>query len=420
MGDCKLTIVTVGSTGDIYPICAIAHGLKQNHCRVRIATHEPFRQFIQSQGFEFYPIAGDYRELLTSEQGYQLLEGKTQRLLSPALMQQQMLDAWQALQDADVAIFGPLALWGYHLAERLKIPTFFALLSPLSETAEFPFLKFGRSTRDSWQGALNKLSYPIAEFAAWRQDSDWTNQFRQERLGLEPLPWFGVRWRTDAPAFLSPPKVLYGFSSSIVPKPFDWGDDLHVTGYWFFDPPDPPSIPTTLSNFVFDGDAPIYIGFGSMTTRHPEQLSRIVLDAIRCTQQRAVVLRGWAGLTNVYNDPNVLMVDQAPHFWLFPKMKGAIHHGGAGTTAAVLRSGIPSITVPFFADQPAWGERLTDRNLSPASIPIQSLSVNALAEAIHTLITNTAMHQSAQRIAQIIGQEDGVKAAVKVICRVFS
>jgi sterol 3beta-glucosyltransferase len=112
-----------------------------------------------------------------------------------------------------------------------------------------------------------------------------------------------------------------------------------------------------------------------------------------------------------------MLIDAAPHDWLFPQMAAVVHHGGAGTTAAGLRAGIPSIICPFFGDQPFWGRRVAALGAGPAPIPQQQLTAERLAQAITHTITTPSMRQSAERIAAQLAEEDGIAQAIGQIER---
>ncbi|MBW4602651.1 MAG: glycosyltransferase [Calothrix sp. FI2-JRJ7] len=271
------------------------------------------------------------------------------------------------------------------------------------------------SERNSFKASLNYLSYFLIEFLSWRDKSKIINDFRTQVLGVPPLPFLGARYRKNPPKQLSPLPVLYSFSSYVIPKPVDWGASQHITGYWFLNEDENYQPPEKLVNFINNGSTPIFIGFGSMTTRDPKDLTNIVLSALEKTKQRAVLLSGWAGLGQTELHDNVHIVDYVPFEWLFPKMKAVVHHGGSGTTAYGLRAGIPNVIVPFFADQPAWGERLAQLGVSPKSIPKKELDADKLAEAINIAISNEQLRDNAGYLGEKIRSENGLIEAVNII-----
>lgn len=410
----RVTILAVGSRGDVQPYCALALGLQQVGHRVRIATHENFKEFVRKQGLEFAPIAGNYQELFSSEEGQKLIEGKPCKLVSDELFQQQLVDSWQACQATDVVIFTTLSLWGYHIAEKLAVPCFMASYIPLSPTREFPFLlSQKKASQNAFRGTLNYGSYLLMEFLFWQNKC--SNLFRKETLGLPPLPFLGERFRKKRPKNLSPLPILYGFSPSVIPKPVDWSNWLHVTGYWFLDQMQNYQPPKELVDFINYGSPPICIGFGSMTPRDPDLLTKVLFEALERTKQRAILVSGWSGIGNINKPDNVFIIDSVPHDWLFPQMAAVVHHGGSGTTSAACRAGIPSLIIPFlpiFEDQLFWGQRLADLGVGPSPIPYKKLSASRLASAIQVAVNDKAIRERAIALGKKIKEEDGVANAV--------
>ena len=170
-----------------------------------------------------------------------------------------------------------------------------------------------------------------------------------------------------------------------------------------------------LLDFLEDGSPPIYIGFGSMSSRNPEQTTNLVLSALNETKQRAIMLSGWNGLRKNDLPSSVFMVDSVPFSWLFPKIAAVVHPGGAGTTHYGLRAGVPSIIIPFFADQPFWGYRVAKLGLGPEPIPRKKLTAERLAKAILKAIDNKEMRQRAAELGKKLQGEKGVENAVRII-----
>jgi UDP:flavonoid glycosyltransferase YjiC (YdhE family) len=212
--------------------------------------------------------------------------------------------------------------------------------------------------------------------------------------------------------------VLYGFSPAVIAKPPDWGPRIHVTGYWFLDAAAAWRPPADLVAFLDEDPPPVYVGFGSMVNREPEATTALVLEALRQAQVRAVLVSGWGGLSPGDLPPTVYMLEAIPHAWLFPRVAAVVHHGGAGTTAAGLRAGVPSLIVPFFGDQFFWGARVAALGVGPPPIPRKELTVARLAQALQEVRGDEAMRRRAAMLGATIRSEDGVARAVEVISTV--
>jgi len=124
---------------------------------------------------------------------------------------------------------------------------------------------------------------------------------------------------------------------------------------------------------------------------------------------------GWAGLGKQALPKNVFKIDYAPYEWLLPKTSLIIHHGGSGTTAFGLRSGVPSVVVPFVFDQFYWGKRIMELGAGPVTVPFRKLNVKRLRDMILSGVGNLQMQEKAKEIADKIRSENGIQNAVDVI-----
>ncbi len=413
----KFTIVTIGSRGDIQPFLALGVGLSQAGHQVKLATHHTFASWIESYGLEFAQLEGNPQEWLESEAGKQIMESAKNplqfiRLFGEAInpmMDSLMSDAWAACQGADAIISHFIVAWVQDLARKLNVPYFMTAFSPVSATSEYPIsLTPGKSLG----GLLNYLSYPVSQLMFWQLFRSPTNKWLKSNLDIPPHPVWEyptIRMNRDRVPF------LYAYSSAVLPRPYNWSERIHVTGYWYLKSADNWQPPQNLVDFLASGSPPIYIGFGSMKNRNPEQLTEIALQALAKTKQRGILLTGWGGISNADLPNEILKIDSVPHNWLFPQCAAVIHHGGAGTTAAGLRAGVPTIIVPFLGDQPFWGNRLASLGVGTEPIPQQDLTEDKLAQAIATVIENKAIVKRAKDLGKQIESEDGVGNSVKAI-----
>ena len=393
----KITIVTIGSRGDIQPFLALGVGLSQAGHQVKLATHDSFASWIKSSGLDFAKLEGNPQEWLESEAGKRIMESAKNplqfiRLFGEAvnpMIDSLMTDAWIACQGADTIISHLIVAWVHDLARKLNLPYFMTAFSPVSATSQYPIsLTPGKSLGS----LLNYLSYPVSQLIFWQLFRSPTNKWLKSKLGLLPHPVWEyptIRMSRDRVPF------LYAYSSAVLPRPHSWLPRIHVTGYWYLESADNWQPPQDLIDFLASGSPPVYIGFGSMKNRNPEQLTEIALKALAQTKQRGILLTGWGGISNTDLPDQVFKIDSVPHDWLFPHCAAVVHHGGAGTTAAGLRAGVPTIIVPFLGDQPFWGNRLASLGVATKPIPQQDLTEDKLAGEIATLVGDPAFAQRA-------------------------
>lgn len=411
----NITILTTGSRGDIQPYCAIALGLMRQGHKVTLASNSNFASFAARFNVPFLPIAGDFKAMLSSPTGIDLIEdNKAVRLIEDDVLWQQMLNAWDACQGSDLLIFSPITLWGQRMAEALKIPGIMATYLPTTQTREFPFYGFTRQrTSELIPGLRNLLNYRMVKVWLWRRYAKVINRLHKEVLNLPKiLSPLGPSYRYSSGLQLP---VVNCYSPAVIPPPSDWGDHVHQAGYCFLDTASSFDPPESLQTFLGEGSKPFYVGFGSMVSRHPQQLAQTIVSALAATGQRAILCSGWGDVSKVELPDSIYLIKEIPHDWIFPKVIAAIHHGGCGTTAATLRAGIPSIVVPFFADQPVWGKRLEQLGVSPATYPRRGLTSDHLASGIQSIAENDSFSKRAQQLQVQIDQESGTDKAVSII-----
>jgi sterol 3beta-glucosyltransferase len=407
----KVAILTLGSRGDVQPYVALGRGLQAAGHDVVLATAAQFESFVTGCGVHFAPLDPAFLGLTETQAGRAAFEKRSGGL---ALFKQVMPifrrvldDCWVAAQGADAVVYHVKALAGYHIAEKLGVPAFVAMPLPVAPTRAFanPILPARLPAfANRWSFGLNSMGKAPFMGAI----NDW----RQRTLGLPP------RGRFASEAALpgrGPVPILHAYSPAVVPRPPDWPSHVAVTGYWFLDGAPGWQPPAALQAFLDGGPPPVYVGFGSMTSADPAARARLVVDALLASGQRGVIASGWAGLRPSDLPPSIYLLDQAPHDWLFPRMAAAVHHGGAGTTAAGLRAGRPTVVVPFFGDQPFWGTRVHALGAGPAPIPQKRLTVDALAAAIRQAAADPALRAAAEGIGAAIRCEDGVGNAVRFI-----
>ncbi len=416
----EIVIAALGSRGDVQPYVALGQGLKRAGYFVKLVTHQNFAEIVNSHGLEFCPVSGNVEELFETEEMRRLLEKgdflALTRITAKEAKRLAVVWAEEALgycRGADFLIAGLGGLFiGLSLAEKLNVPFLQAHLVPFTPTREFAGVIFPESL-SRLGNSFNRISHRLVRQMMWQGFRAADNLARKNVLNLPRAPFLGL-YNSDR---LKAHPVLYGFSPSVIPKPTDWSDDVHVTGYWFLDSAADWTPPAELSEFLENGSPPVYIGFGSMSNRKPEETADLILDALAQTNQRAVMLSGWSGLENKNLPETVFMAKSIPHSWLFERVSAVVHHGGAGTTAAGFRAGVPSIIVPFFGDQSFWGRKAAELGVGTEPIPRKKLTVKKLAESLQIAAQNKIMRLRAADLGASIRAEKGVENAVSIVSR---
>ncbi len=412
----KLTITAAGTRGDVQPYVALGTGLAAAGFDVQMLTSDDFESLVTHAGLGFRSIGGSIEQTLQSDEWRQTVEGgnflKIMRKMNEEMTRRAHELAAKVpslLADSDLIVAGTGGVPGtVAVAEKSGKPLVLAFVFPITPTRDYasPLMPF-----DSLGGALNRASFYLMQAALWQTGRVGDLTVRRE-LGIAPPP----RLRGAVPRMIQHgTPLLYGFSRHVLPPSVEWSANIHTTGYWFLDQTWTP--PDDLIAFLERGASPVYIGFGSMSARNPEESAKIALDALALSGQRGVIASGWGGLHAEDLPDNVYMLRSAPHGWLFPRMSAVVHHGGAGTTAAGLRAGVPTVIIPFMGDQAFWGRRTAHLGVGTAPIPRKRLTAQSLAAAITRTVTDQAMRQRAAELGEKIRAEDGISNAVQVIQR---
>jgi sterol 3beta-glucosyltransferase len=398
----KICILTIGTRGDVQPYIALGLGLLAAGHEVTIATLDEFKPLVLQYGLHHDSLRGDFLKAAQSAEGQQ--GGNPLRLIRQyiEMAQDTLADEWASAQNTEVLIYNPAAIGGYHIAEKLEIPTFAAFPAPLySPTREFPspFLPFRQL------GPFNKLSHQLFAKMGPGMYRRPINQFRQEVLHLPPAKGENILHG-------QPITKLYAYSETVVPRPADWDAFSVVTGYWFLDAPATWSPAPDLARFIQAGPPPVYVGFGSMFMNGGKEKTEIVLKALKLTGQRGILATGWGGLTAGEKPGNIYFLDAIPHDWLFPQVAAIVHHGGAGTTGAALRAGKPQVICPIVGDQSFWAQRVAALGACPLPISKSKLTADRLATAIQAAVSASNIWQQAFALGETIRAEQGVERAV--------
>ena len=422
----NVLILTIGSRGDVQPYVALGKGLSAAGHVVTVCANVRFKSFIEEHGLAYAYLNDDLVSLLDTDVGRAAVEDlgnmfkgirTAVRLVKKTgpIMQALIREGWEAAEavNPDIMLYHTKMGSAVHYAEKLNTPVVHASLFPqFVPTAAFPTIGFPTLKLGGW---YNLFTYRLVLKIASKIGAKYIQEWRSSQdLPRQPRGT-DILHKSDGTRI----PVLHACSNKVIAEPTDWPEGVVNTGYWFMDRPTDWEPPIALEQFLASGAPPVYVGFGSMAGRKPERVTRIVIDALQRADLRGVLASGWGGLAPGELPDTILKIDKVPHDWLFPQTLAVVHHGGAGTTAAGLRAGRPTIICPFFGDQPFWGRRMHELGVGTAPIPQKKLTVEKLVAALTEVTENPSISEKASFLGKQIRGEDGIGVTIAFVERVY-
>ncbi len=405
----RVLIIAAGSYGDVAPYTGLGFRLKAAGFDVALAAPEQYAGLVDRAGLEFRGIPVDWRTTPspTSTDAARPAGGRGLWGRAAAFMRELGHGmAGVTAPGADALLLSTTAApLGWHLAEALSVPAVGVYLQPVAPTASFPPVVGAGRSLGPWG---NRAAGHLAQHVLDRMHADAARELRAS-LGLRPMAQGAVRRRMEGGDW----PVLHGFSTAVLPRPADWRAGLDVVGNWWPHCPDDAGLPADLADFLDAGPPPVCIGFGSMAAGEGERLGEIAVRALREAGLRGVLQAGSAGLAGTGDD--VLTIGEVPHHLLFPRTAAVVHHAGAGTTAAALRAGVPSVPVPVTADQAFWAGRVAALGAATEPLPYKDLSAPGLGRALREAVQDGRHRMRAASIATQMAAEDGAGDVVRKV-----
>lgn len=366
----RVLLITPGTRGDVAPAAGLGARLREAGHEITIACNPPYSSLVESSGCTWRELPGDLRPLLAGE-----TTGPYLRQLRDYmdLAARGALDA--ALAGTDAILVNGVAPFGHDIADGLGVPSAGAFLQPMQPSADYPPVLLGLSR------GFGPIGNRLAGLALRAAPAPYDRARARIRRELR------VRDRTRRP------RVFHGFSPAVVPRPRDWPPELSIAGYWWPAVPAGWQPPPALLDFLDAGPPPVYLGFGSNGGADSAMIAEAAREA----------------------DVRVLLQDDigdVPHEWLFPRMAAVVHHCGAGTTAAGLRAGVPTVAVPRYTDQPFWARRVKALGAGPDPVPHRRLTASTLATAIRAAVTDPRFRRNARAVGDRLAAEDGAAPLV--------
>jgi sterol 3beta-glucosyltransferase len=412
-------MAAVGSHGDVAPLTGLGTALRGAGYDVSVASYGMFEELITGCGLGFRLVPGDPQLLVASERGQRWQEGgagpmgatRFVRLIAEHMRGVNAAILQAARQDTDVLLPAGLAWFGgYRIAEGLGLPSIGLALQPTHPTSQFPPPGLKTRSLGGWGNRALARALMVAGMAAVDRPS-------KPLWAQEGMPGLSIRQLVRRQETTRWP-FIYGYSPFVVPRPPDWREGIDVAGYWWPEHPADWTPPEDLERFLAAGPPPVFVGFGSRNPADAARLTETVAAARRKARVRMVIQAGWASLgAGLQDDDDMIVIGETPHDWLFPKMSAVVHHAGAGTTAAGLRAGVPTVGVPMITDQPFWASRVTTLGAGPAAVPYKSLTADSLSTAISDAVSRDSYRSRAQEIAKQLATEDGALPVIRALDR---
>jgi len=338
----------------------------------------------------------------------------------PAVSQPDPFNPYAEPFVADAVIANPPCMGHIHVCEALAIPLHIMFPQPwYYKTKSFPHpmsgLNYEESADDTLAARANSSSYYAFEALVFTTLSLEINSWRAKVLRLPPIP-LGPTFVNLVADTNIPFSAMW--SPSFVPKPEDWPKQCRVVGTFTQDKKKACVVDeekfADLIQWLNAGPKPVFIGFGSMVISDTNRLQGMIMKAARITNTRIVVQSSWSKM-DVSSESLCHNVGPVAHDWLLPQCCAVVHHGGAGTTAAGLRYGLPNLVCPFFGDQYMWGAMVHRAGVGPKPCPVDKLTSTILIEKL-TELTSATITQKATELSQNMGKENGVVSGLEHFC----
>ncbi|EFA80522.1 putative glycosyltransferase [Heterostelium album PN500] len=416
----KIVFISIGTRGDIQPSCVLGQELKKRGHQVRIATEERVKYVVDKYDLEYFEIIGDSCASLfdETEEGRKWMNSLS---LEALLKEKKNLDMntpgrfesfYYACEGMDLILPSALAYTeAFSINEKLGIPFIPLWLLPTMGTGAFPHMFL--TDKNFYFKFLNKMTYKMIAKVCYKQEADRVAVWRKNFLQLGPLPKSIAQQmmeHTDQP-------VIMAFHEKILKsekRPSEWSDNICLPGFMFPSTENTSPMPEKVAKFLEAGEPPVVFGLGSMPNPYGAKVVQIVKSVIKRLHLRCIFLKGWSVMKDMKDEEDIIFADNIDHGLLFQKCSVIIHHGGVGSTAAALRSGVPSIVTWMYFDQPYWAKRTEEMGCG-RQIKLNDMTEPMLLDALKDIYRNSSYKVRALEVAIEINKANGSKDAADFI-----
>jgi vancomycin aglycone glucosyltransferase len=398
----RALLAAVGTRGDVQPALALALELRKRGHAVRLCISPNFVDWAKSLGLEAVPMGVEMRmpagrsgamPMLTPEELRRLRESM------PDLITDQFETIGNAADGCDVIVGANAHQYAApSIAERAGIGWVTAVYAPVA----LPSLDLappptpGQAADATPRASIEEQWRNAAK--AWNERALERINHNRDRLGMAPID--------DVLDYVLTDHTWLAADATLAPVPATPGREIFQTGTWVL--ADDRPLSADVNAFLEGGAPPVLVGFGSMPAAG--EMSRRLIGAARAVGRRIIVSRGWADLDLIDDAPDCLAVGDVSYDRLFPRVAAVVHHGGAGTTAAAARAGIPQVITPMFGDQFYWANRIVDLGLG-ATTPHATMTEESLTAALREVLQPSVEVRARTLAGQV--RRDGAEVAAR-------
>ena len=401
----RILLAPHGTRGDVQPMLALGLALRSRGHLVGFVAPDNCLNWISGLGFHCEPDGVDFEATLQTPearlQSWRWMIEQLRTVVTPRLFTSVARAA--AAWNPELIVGSGVQVAASSVAERRGIPSVGVVFAPCaipSGDAPPPIVR--RQTLPRFVNrALWRWGAPLAD-AALR------GPINAGRAGL------GLGSVARPTRMLGGQKIIVASDRELGPFPSDAPTAAVATDAWILDRAD--TLPPDLERFLDAGAPPVYLGLGSMVAGNAPALAAISVAAARAVGCRLVIVGGWARLDRTLVPSDIVMpVREAPHYALFPRVAGAIHHGGAGTTTAAARAGVPQLILPHILDQYYWAQRVDTLGLGPAALPVERVTTERLIPRLRSLVDSTAFRDNTRALGKRVAGRNGIADAVAIL-----
>jgi sterol 3beta-glucosyltransferase len=390
----KILLPVIGVRGDVQLFLALAKALNNEGHEATVAVNKLFLKLAKSYGINCHLLEGnpddgvnELQEIMRAKTTIEAAKMGTNFFFKGVREQTKILQKLCPYYDLIIG-YGS---FGLAEADKANKPFISVVIDP--SMAE---KKFSKNMRLNIEFIVEKI---VIYFMMGRK----YEQFRKE-IGAPP-----------SSKSSNPQLILLPMSQHLVKQSDNWTSRNVISGYWYLEAPSSYSPPEDLQKFIETSEKPIFISFGSAGWSEKDNVSfmKLLFDGVQKAGARAIILNTEEYVNEIPD--HIYLVKEIPYNWLLCNVSCVAHHCGLGTTAEVLKAGLPSIPVPYMIDQFVWAERIYSLGVATRPIPRKELTVDKLSKAVTEGLENSIMKENAKKLSHKIQKEKGLKGAVMAI-----